>query len=522
MVAPQSPLASVVHNPLVSRFRRFVLLRTALRSRPERAEGLEPRDRSETQRVRTVARGPGSTSTEAGFSLVEVMAAMAILVVLTAATVGILINSLEAIRGNSDRVKAASIARTKLAELRNQGADAVMAGSVDNAPVELIETDYDGTGFTVTTTSRWVGFDEDTNPWAPGVGGSPTQGYAQSRIEVVGGGLQAPQFIDAVVPPTSGVANGEGGAATVYVRGEDDQPLSGRQVTATSTAAGAVGQTGLSGTDGCIHFVRLVPGAWAFTLVQTAGEMLQPGTDGARDVPALVVGENVAVDPFVTAQPVAGITLTAGAESFPLPANVPVAVIYGALGPVPRYDAFMPNEPLLLPETGQQLWPDPLGYSATLGCLDAGSALALPVSPGQVTEAQFATSQVEVVGPGGQTVSVTHAADPGGLGLCSGTPGEAGTLVVPDLEEGFDVPSSTGIAGVSLPAGTWTFSTAGEDDRAVTLDGVTACSVHWPPATSPDPTPTPSPTESSSPAPTAQATAPPLEPTLDPCPAATP
>ena len=419
---------------------------------------------------------------------------MAVLVVITAATVGVLISSLDAIRGNSDRVEAASLARTRLAELRVLGADLVAPNDGENVDTR---PDYQGTGFDVTTTARWVGFTEDTNPCASVVGGSPQQGYVQARISVIGGELQAPQYVDALIPPLEGVPEVDGGAATVFVRDQAGAPLSGWQVTATSTASGATPQAGASGTDGCLHFASLVPGAWTFDLLVGSDWMTEPGTTSSRQV-TIGVGDNAAMDTFVVARPVAGIRLTAGSgPEYPLLDQVPLSVNLGSLGTVQR---FMPREALTLPAAGERLWPDPLGYSASLGCVDAGGPTAIAVQPAVESAVTLPTAIVDIVGPDGNEVTVRHAADPGGTGVCAGTPAAIGTLTVPvDPEQPDAETGPSGRVGISLPRGRWTLSTSGEDDITVVIGEAVSCSVHWPAPVEPPsltwPPPPPTPTE---------------------------
>jgi type II secretory pathway pseudopilin PulG len=437
---------------------------------------------------------------EAGFSIVEVIVAMAVLVVITAATVAVLMASLEAIRGNSDRVQAASIARTHLATLRSLGADAL-------APNEGVNTDviddFQATGFTVTTTSRWVGFAEDTNPCASVVGGSPRQGYVQSRIAVIGGELRAPQYIDAVIPPLEGVPEAVGGAATVYVRDQVDAPLAGWQVTASSSASGASTQVGTSGADGCIHFANLVPGDWTMTVGLGPGWMAEPGTTVTRAVP-IAIGDNTAVDSFVVSRPVAAIRLSAGsAPDYPLLPDLPVVVRLGSLGTV---QDVMTDDPLILPGSGQQLWPDPLGYSASLGCSDEGAPTSIPVTPGGESAIVLPTAVIDIVGPRESEVTVRHAQEAQGTGVCAGTPTVLGPLTAaPDPDQPDAVLGPSGRTGVSLPRGTWTFSTPGQTDVTVVIGEALSCSVHWPPAggqESASPSPSPSGTVAPAPAPT--------------------
>lgn len=461
--------------------------------------------------------GPG----DGGFSLVEVIVAMTVLVIVSLATFGVLMTSLSAVRGNNDRVQAASIARTELERLRTLGAAGIPPG--------LSTPDYAATGFAVETTANWVGVDQDTNPCESAAGGSPGQAYMRVHIEVTGGELTAPQVIDALVPPLDDVPAVLAGSVTAWVRDQQatPQPVSGITVTATSSSVGATPQAAVTGYDGCVFFADLVPGSWTVSIGVTPPGMVRPGTSATTAVANLAVGQNVPLS-FYTA-PSTSIAFAAGSERYDLLADIPFRGGFGTwAGTVP---ATMPGAGFTIPAgTDPLLWPDASGYTARLGCDDVGSPVVIAVQPGSTTTIQLPAKEVEIVGPRGEQVTVSHEIEPSpspcdeGLSLAGGNLSAPGDPDQPDAVLG-----ATGRERVSVPLGTWTFTVPGEDPITVTFTDATPspCSVYWPPAVEPTPTPAPTPPPSpapsefpppsASPEPSPIVTLPALEPEAEPC-----
>ena len=426
---------------------------------------------------------------------------MVILVVVTLATFSVLMTSLSAVRGNSDRVQAASLARTELERLRGLGAAGITLGRTQ-------PTGYESTGFTVTTTANWVGVDQDTNPCESAVGGSPGRAFVRARIEVIGRELEAPQVIDAVVPPLDDIPAALTGSVTAWVRDGQisPQPAPGVTVTATSTEVGATTQSLVTGYDGCVFFADLVPGDWTVRIGVTPPDMIQPQTSSALNVANLDVGQNVPLSFFAGGS--TAIEFAAGSSNFPLLAGMPFRGDLGTwAGSVPTT---MPAGGFTIPDAGDPLlWPAVTGYTARLGCNDVGSPVVIAVQPGTTVTANLPATAIEFVGPAAAAVTVTHAAESGSP--CSaGLSAAAGVLTVPlDPEAPGALPGPLGRAQVSVPLGTWTFTVVGEAPVTVTLQSSTPspCSISWSVPT-PTPSPTPSPASSSpAPSPSPSATA---------------
>ncbi|MEK9809154.1 MAG: type II secretion system protein, partial [Candidatus Nanopelagicales bacterium] len=148
------------------------------------------------------ASGRGSASAEQGFTLVEVVVAVAIFVMVTAAALTALIAALNTVRENADRVQAASIARGILEDLQAQGADALL--------VDLAATDDTSLGaasigvpvaspYTATVTAAWRSISQYVDPCVQGSELS-TRTFLLATVTVDGGTLSAPEVIDGVVP----------------------------------------------------------------------------------------------------------------------------------------------------------------------------------------------------------------------------------------------------------------------------------------------------------------------------------
>ena len=440
--------------------------------------------------------------TDGGFTLVEVMVAMLVLALVAGATVSIIASALRTTTENADRVQAASIARSELERLRGLGAADIPIG-------RSVSTAYPG--FTVTTTANWQ-FAQPGSPCQVAGSRTPKRTNAQVHIEVIGDRLGAPQVLDAIVPPLTEVPAIPSGSVTAWVRDEQvtPQPVGGITVTASSQAVGAVSQSAITGPDGCVFFTDLVPGSWTITAAVSAPSMVRPGTESTVAIPALEVGQNVPISYYIAAS--TGIELSAGTAEFPIPSGLPLRMTLGSwTGTKPT---LMDPAGVRVPVAGQPLlWPDPVGYTARLGCADAADAQAIAVRPGAVSAVALPVTGIEVHGPKGAAVTVTHAAD----AVCADTV----TLDPGVLAAVTGVASSEGQLQTALPAGTWTVSIAGQPSQTIVIDATTPapCTVTWIPQVA-EPSASPSPTASPSGSASASPTLPRLAPTYELCPLA--
>lgn len=401
-----------------------------------------------------------------GFTLIEVIVATAVLVVVSTATAYILITALQTAAANEDRVVAASVARSELERLRTLGAVDIPAG---------LSTRTDAaTGFVVATSATWVAVDQAANPCSLNATTTPGRSYVRVHVEVLGGRLGAPQIVDAIIPPLDDVPSSTTASITVAVRDQAGQPVEGAEVRASSTALGSTTQIRQTGFDGCVFFTGLVPGTWSVQLTVPPTQMVRPTTSATQTTAALTAGANAPLA-FVLAQSVESVRLSAGGDAYPLPAGIPLQT---------SLDTWTSAAPTTLAPAGATitrtsaglLWPDPAGYSARLGCNDAGAFTPIPVSPGGAATVSFAVKAVEIIGNAGETLTVSHAAE-SAPSRCT-----SGVTVTRQLTAAAVLPTGVGRTRLSLPPGTWTFSTPARPSRVVVLAPAAAspCLVGWP------------------------------------------
>ncbi len=120
---------------------------------------------------------------DGGFSLVEIMVALAIFLVASGAVLGLIMVSLSTIRSNADRVYAASLARAELDAIRLLPADQIPIGTQ-----EAREVSTDAGDFTISVTTGWSALPDDAvTPCRAGegyiLGG---KAYVNARVSVDG------------------------------------------------------------------------------------------------------------------------------------------------------------------------------------------------------------------------------------------------------------------------------------------------------------------------------------------------
>lgn len=400
-----------------------------------------------------------------GFSLIELLVATTVLVIVTSATAAILIQALRTVSENQDRVVAASVARSELERLRALGAVEIPQGLTSRTDTS--------TGFTVTTSATWVAAGQTGSPCESGATTTQQRSYVRVRIEAIGGRLTGPQVIDAIVPPRDDVPSAKTASITVAVRDQANSPVAGAQVRISSAATGATTQTRSTDTNGCLFFTDLVPGTWQVLLLLTSPDMVRPGTTTTQTTAALGVGQN-SPHSFFAARSVNEITLDATSADYPLPTNIPLRGSFGTwTSAVPTT---MPAAPIRLTRAANGLlWPDPAGFSATLGCNDAPTS-SIIVEPGGTSAVTLSTVSIDVLGQAQQQVTISHAKET--------APSPCATVIsnTVTLKPAADLPAELGRARLSLPYGTWKVEAVLELAKTVTLTQASAnpCLVSWP------------------------------------------
>ena len=297
---------------------------------------------------------PSAPADDEGFTLIEVVVALAVFAIVSLATVSILINSLRTVRENEDRVLAANLARSELEQARIDGAESI--------PVGLSERE--ASEFTIRTSANWVGVDQQVSA-CDAI--TPGQDFLRVSIEVSGRTLRSPQRVDGVVP---GVApGGEVGAMTVFAGDPLAQPLSDVTITGIDAFHPENAFQLVTGSDGCVFLPALTPSGSLRVSVQgnADGRSYITRTPEAAFQQAQITVDEVTRLNFELALP-AGVRFESEDATYPVPSGVLTSWRPLTTGAVIRT-----NE---LSAAIEGLWPATTGFEAWLGsCADADPRL---------------------------------------------------------------------------------------------------------------------------------------------------
>lgn len=403
---------------------------------------------------------------DAGFTLVEVIAAMAVFAIIATASMSILINGLKAVRQNNDRVLAASIARSEVDRLRQLGAYSLTAGTATRTVTQGSKT------FTVTTTANWVPLDNsgyNTSTCSLGNNSDPEKAIARVRVSVSGAELSGPQSVDAVILPNESTSISNVGTVTITVKDQANAVLADATISMVNPATG---QTLLFTTDanGCV-IARNVPTAstWNATASKT-GYITKVATDAVRT--GTVLADQNTSFAFSLAR-AGNATITTGSTTWPYIDKMPFTFSPPAGVEIPA-SVTIPSTITASPFTITGLWADPTAYSAWQGCPDASSyATSVPITTGGTTAVTLGGVPVEIIGPRSTKIEVVSAAvTPSGvcttpITLNAGTTGKKGKLQV------------------TMPYGRWKVKSFGTDVKTVMLrsSNTQPCSVALVPTT---------------------------------------
>lgn len=404
---------------------------------------------------------------EGGFSLIEVVVAMAVFTVLVTVALGLILRTASVTTTNNRRVVAANLANKQIESARSQLATQIPDGG--RTRTESVG----GVAYTVTQTANYLAPDATTSVCT----GSGNQlAYKLITVTVTWPSMGTVPPVRADTLRTIGVGEGldaTTGTVALAVTDALGAPVSGIPVVLSS------GDSVTTGIDGCAVLTGLAPSTYIAT-VNT------PGWVGAANATATSLGNLVVSAGSITR----GTLLYDRARSLDLaPADAP------GFAPVPGLPLTLRNTytgaityPSCAAVTGQGCltgFPGqgrslfPAQYTIWAGtCADAGTA---PVVVDLTSGAADGTSRtvglgrvtVDVrrngVSTAGYVVYAVHAKDPVGANPgCTG--GEVYTLP----------PSAVGGTGVLLPYGTWTFAlsaTPPNGSPTVTLSESTSPSV---------------------------------------------
>jgi prepilin-type N-terminal cleavage/methylation domain-containing protein len=418
---------------------------------------------------------------DAGFTLVEVIVALVVFVIISGATITILIEALKTVKQNSDRVMAANIARSQIEELRAMGPSRITLGLTLTRPAG---TDA---AFVVRTTSNWTGIDQDASACDEA---NPGQNYLRVHVEVSTPTLPSPEVLDTILQPDSETAIASG-LATVSVHDQDGLPVSDVVVTATDASHSENNFLLTTGSDGCLFVRGLTPGGIMTVTVARSGYVSSTPT-GTVDQISIVTG-TVAPADFLLA-PAAGLTFTRGSSDYPVPAAIPVSWQLSPTG--------APIEAAVWDTPINGLWPTPGLFTAWAGsCSDAdpGASSAprqsFAFAPGGMVTATISSAPLLVRGlAASQTVTAHYVGADAGCAIGTVSLGVSDTM---------------GRLKVGLPYGDWEFTAGGQTQQlsgplAPAADGSAPARTvvnftladldHASPTPTPTVTPTPTPT----------------------------
>lgn len=404
---------------------------------------------------------PHRATADDGFTIVEVIAAMAVFLIVSTAAVAILVNGLQAIRENADRVNAAGLARSHLEDLRSRGAETLTAGRTTSTVTQGAVT------YTVTTDATWVTIDQTVDSCQVTIDPDDLS-FMRVHVEVMGGSLSAPQGIDGLVPRLADVRDPTRGSISVRV--VDDQGVGVPGVVVTLTNSAAAGQPAIYETDvdGCL----LVDGAEVSDLWQVSiarDGFVAPTLAGTTGAGSVLAGLNT---PFsFSFAPAASLRLVTPDDTYVLPRTIPIT-----LAPDDRFRTPLP--PLDYPLTVTELFPG--AYEVWPGtCSDAGLA-PTPVTAvaGEEARAELTGVPIDIVAAPGTRVRLEHRP------FASPAAGSCPDDVLPDYLIG-TVDDSWSLRAL-LPTGDWRFTATTSDDTALDpialyLDDTlpAPCSVVW-------------------------------------------
>lgn len=411
-------------------------------------------------------------ASDEGFTLVEVVVAVAIFVMVTAAALTALIAALNTVRENADRVQAASIARGVVEDLQAQGADALLdrLGASIYSAIDDSSLSWEEPPYTVTVSATWASINQLVDPCVRGELSART--YLLASVSVSGGTLLTPQVIDAVVPRLRPRPSG-GEPGSIAVRVVDAKGVGVQGVTVDITSPTAI--DGVTGT----------PGVTRLAYTDENGCALEDGLGTAVDY---VV--SISKAGFVTPNldPTASITVAVDAGI-----NTPVGFVYDSPGLITFVNAddtyaLLPTTtfPIILVPAASlnnlqfnapvSVFPDT--YQAWIGdCSDSGRRQAtVSVAADDSATVALEGNLLQVLSPPTAALAMRHVPptidDTTLSDLCRGVT----TVDMATMDD------SGGLLSFNVPTGSWIFSaTVGADvtDDTVLLGAATPspCSV---------------------------------------------
>jgi prepilin-type N-terminal cleavage/methylation domain-containing protein len=373
---------------------------------------------------------PARANADSGFTLVEVMAAMVVFVLISTATVVVVIQGLRTMRENSDRAVAANIARDEIEYLRSVGTAGITPGVTTVAHAASFDSD-----FKIRTTAAWIGFNQAADSCAAS---TPGKDYMRVTVQVTSSNISDPQTIDTIVTPPPNAASPSVGQLRVYVKDQLGLPVSDVVI------AGIPPTTLMTGASGCVFVPNLTPASLALS-ISKSGYVTNTPTGLSQT--ATITASSLTEKSFLLAA-ASSIRFAGANPDYPLPSTIPAMWQLNSTGSVAVKTT--------VGSVVTDKWPLTTGFVAWAGsCTDANPLTAYGVSPnsfsfiaGQTTLASLDTGLVKVRGlPKNAPVTAVYTGPDLACAQPSVLLGNANSL---------------GILKVGLPYGSWTFSAGTE------------------------------------------------------------
>lgn len=392
-----------------------------------------------------------------GFTLMEVVVAMAVFAVTVTVALGIIVETAQLLRSNAQRVAAANLATAQIEAARSQ-----RALDVPNGASSRTET-VGGTTYTVTQDAQYVVTGASTSA-CTGSGGQLTSKLVTVTVQWPDMAPVRPVRADTLLALGKGDDDLDPthGALAVGVVDANDRPVPGASVT---LAPGGTSST--TGPDGCVVFTGLSPGTYTASAVRT-------GAVSVTNTPVGSATASVAAGAVARAGIVHDTARTVRLElvappGYAVPAGLPIryrSTYADAGAPLPVCSGALSGCYDATSSTARHLFPAVYEFWAG-ECSDARAAAVTVQAQAEVTDPSgqvpLAGLQVQVESANGsedllgRAVVATHAADEGG-GCVTG--------------EVWDLPPTGGpdsVSSAALPAGTWTVSSGTATPQTVTL-----------------------------------------------------
>ncbi len=393
--------------------------------------------------------GVSAGAGERGFSLIELVVAVAVFAILSAGLALTIEGGLNLARNNRNRSIAANLASQEMDDVRSTTFTALPLGLVDRSE------SVDGVPYTVRRETEWT---DNASTTGPCDSTNATPRVLRVSVSVFWADMRgvAPAKSSTILSPPVGSFDPLNGHIAVKVLGSTADPLAGVPVTVTS---GSFVRNLTTTSSGCAFFAFVAPATYTVSL-GAVGYVDRQGSPTASQITGVTSGatSSVAFDYDRAASLSLSLTTSAGGS---FPSSVPISV--GNTGLIPTGSKAYAGTGAL--RTIGNLFPYADGYAAWAGdCADAdpegqdGSGVAFWDGASRATA--FETSPAGAVS--GTVTVPTVEVHYGDVSWSSGT---QDIVAVHDADNGCPTGrqytvatvSGPGTVLVAIPYGTWTF-----------------------------------------------------------------